>query len=102
MTKEQIKICEKNKYDIKAVEAYLEFMSIEENLKNFDESLKYFSDVYKGYFCDNIDFAKKMAEKITNADILYTKWPIYCIDWEFASEELMVNYTEVNGFYFKN
>lgn len=29
-------------------------------------------------------------------------WPLYCIDWEWAARELMMDYAEQDGYYFRN
>jgi hypothetical protein len=41
------------------------------------------------------DYARELAEDcgLLDAD---TKWPIYCIDWEFAARELRYDYAEID------
>jgi len=57
-----------------------------------------FDDSYMGEFENNIDFADEMA---SNIGPLLTDWPYNCIDWEQASSELMQDYYEENGHYFR-
>jgi len=59
------------------------------------------AEAYAGEFTSDQDFAQDMAEQLgsINKDI---QWPYTCIDWEQASQELMYDYFEVDGFYFRN
>jgi hypothetical protein len=73
--------------------AYLDAMNIDD-LKDFEES-------YNGQWADDEDFAKNMAEDIGSIkDDM--NWPYTCIDWKKAARELMMDYTEQDGFYFRN
>lgn len=76
-----------------ACEAYLECMG-EEDLKDFEEC-------YCGEFTDDEEFAREQAESLglINNDV---NWPNNCIDWEKAARELMMDYTEQDGYYFRN
>lgn len=76
-----------------ACEAYLEAFSVD-NLKEFEES-------YQGKFKNKEEFAIDMAEGIGAIDT-NVNWPSNCIDWEQASKELMIDYTEQDGHYFRN
>ena len=58
------------------------------------------SEAYQGQFADNIAFAQDMADSIGSSDSF--NWPYTCIDWDFAARELMMDYSEENGYYFRN
>lgn len=59
------------------------------------------ADIYEGYFGSDEDFAENMAEQ-TGAVDKDAKWPMNCIDWTYAAKELMYDYTESDGHYFRN
>ena len=73
--------------------AYLDDMGASD-FSNFDEA-------YSGQFQSDEDFAMDMAEQVGDVpkDL---HWPFTCIDWEKAGSELMYDYTEINGHYFRN
>ena len=75
--------------------AYIELVGQEyANKDNMDE-------IYQGEFSSDEEFAKDMAEQ--TGDIKSNDaWPLYCIDWEWAASELMMDYSEVKGHYFRN
>jgi antirestriction protein len=58
-------------------------------------------EAYSGDFDSDEDFAQDMAEQLGSIqkDIA---WPYTCIDWEKAGQELMYDYFEVDGHYFRN
>lgn len=56
---------------------------------------------YSGEFSSNIEFAQDMADNIGAID-KNASWPNTCIDWEKAASELMWDYTEDSGYYFRN
>jgi len=76
-----------------AVKAYIEAMGIED-LKDFNES-------YAGQYPSDEEFAKEQAKQYGEIP-KKNHWPHYCIDWEYAARELMMDYTEQDGFYFRN
>jgi antirestriction protein len=62
-----------------------------------------FSDLeesYSGQHDSDEDFARYMAEE-TGTMPNSTAWPHYCIDWEYAARELMMDYTNIMGYYFR-
>jgi antirestriction protein len=69
--------------------------------KNFDGDWANCQDVYSGKYDSDEDFAQDMAEQ---CGMLQDKisWPYTCIDWEWAARELMYDYIEENGHYFRN
>ena len=56
-------------------------------------------DAYVGSYPTDEDFARETAESI-GAIENPNHWPNYCIDWDWASKELMNDYTEHDGHYF--
>lgn len=78
-------------YEIEVVEAALE-CDVESS--NIDGA-------YSGYFDSDEAFAEDMAEQIGAID-RDAKWPQNCIDWDHAARELMYDYCEHNGYYFRS
>lgn len=69
-----------------------------------DDPDDYISDAeeaYVGEFDSDIEFAYDMAESL-NGDISGQGWPFYRIDWAAAAEDLMMDYTEQDRYYFRN
>lgn len=58
-------------------------------------------DAYAGQFDSDEDFARDMADQLGSVD-KNASWPNNCIDWEYAARELMYDYAEENGYYFRN
>lgn len=58
-------------------------------------------EAYHGEYKNDKDFAMEMADQLglIDDDI---QWPYTCIDWEHAANELMYDYFEVDGYYFRN
>lgn len=50
-----------------------------------------FADTYQGEHADEKGFAQQLAEDIGAVDA-DASWPSYCIDWEWATRELMMDY----------
>lgn len=59
-----------------------------------------FEEAYSGQFSSDEEFAEEMAENLGLIPKDYT-WPHSCIDWEWAASDLMFDYFEVNGYYFR-
>lgn len=78
-----------------AVKAYIS-LGIES-----DDGLENFSEAYAGEWSSDEEFAESMAEQLgeIKKDVA---WPYTCIDWEYAAKELMYDYSESNGYYFRN
>ena len=64
------------------------------NLSDIDEA-------YQGQYKDDEDFAQEMAESLGAID-KNASWPMNCIDWEYAAKELMYDYSDYNGYYFRS
>jgi len=77
-----------------ACEAYLSVMGSGTDLRNFEES-------YSGEYDSDEDFAQEQAEQLGLINESAT-WPNNCIDWELAARELMYDYSEQDGYYFRN
>jgi antirestriction protein len=58
-------------------------------------------EAYQGEFESDEDFAQNMAEDL---GLIQDRpaWPHYCIDWEYAARELMYDYFEESGYYFRS
>ncbi len=57
-------------------------------------------EAYQGEYRSDEDFAEDFAEQL---GFEYPNtWPNNCIDWEHAAKELMYDYSESNGYYFRN
>lgn len=67
-----------------------------------DVELSDFQEAYSGTFNSDQDFAKDMAEQTGAVDFKNQSWPAYCIDWDYAARELMMDYTKIDGCYFRN
>lgn len=99
MNKEQ-----KEKYDAliedgnikEAIDAYI---SLENNI---DYALDKFEEAYQGEFASDEEFAKDIANNTGSIDFKNMPWPQYCIDWEYAAQELMMDYQQENEYYFRS
>ena len=58
-------------------------------------------EAYQGSYTDDEDFARETADQLGAVDEK-AGWPMNCIDWEYAAKELMYDYCEDNGHYFRN
>lgn len=65
-----------------------------------DVNIADIDEAYSGSFTSDEDFAENMAEELGAVD-KNASWPMTCIDWEQAAKELMYDYTESNGHYFR-
>jgi len=91
MNKEQEAIVEEKGLDKEAVKAYLELGN--DNLENFEES-------HQGKWVDDVEFVKELLEDLGDipADL-----PVYVhIDWEGTARDVMMDYSEQDGHYFRN
>ncbi len=64
-------------------------------------SLESVEEAYQGEYRSDVDFAQNLAEDLGAVD-KNASWPNNCIDWEKAASELMYDYTEEDGHYFRN
>jgi antirestriction protein len=63
-------------------------------------SIDNIDEAYSGSFGSDEDFAEDMAEQLGCID-KNLSWPYTCIDWGRASRDLMMDYSEHNGHYFR-
>ena len=63
--------------------------------------LESFQEAYQGEFNSDEDFARSIAADLGAID-KNASWPNNCIDWEKAAKELMYDYAEEGGYYFRN
>lgn len=57
-------------------------------------------EAYSGQYSSDVEFAQDMAEQLGSVD-KNASWPNTCIDWEYAAKELMYDYSEHDGYYFR-
>jgi antirestriction protein len=89
------KMAKENTLSVEVNQAYIDLVGQE--YAKADEA----EETYCGEFSSDEDFARDMAEQL--GDIKKdVSWPYTCIDWEYASKELMYDYSESNGYYFRN
>ncbi len=68
---------------------------------NLDIPFSDIDEAYQGKHDSDQDFAQYVSDGI-GAIPKNAQWPMNCIDWEFAAKELMYDYCEDNGHYFRN
>jgi hypothetical protein len=65
-----------------------------------EEVLGNFYEAFSGAWDSDKDFAQNLAYDTGFEQP--TEWPYTCIDWDHAAREIMFDYWESNGFYFRN
>jgi antirestriction protein len=80
-------------YDLEVYQAYEENCGDTDDYNDIEEN-------YQGEYSSDEDFAQQLAEDI-GAINKNAQWPNNCIDWEHAASELMYDYFESNGHYFR-
>lgn len=96
LTKEQQDIREElidNGIEEAVIDVYAELVG-EEYIENIEEA-------YQGQYSNDEEFAQQTAEDLGLLEN-DNQWPAYCIDWEWAARELMMDYMEENGYYFRS
>jgi len=89
--------CESCDLDIEIIEAFASLGNYK--VTDIDSFFDALEESYSGEFSSDEDFAQDMAEQ-TGVEIS-TSWPHNCIDWERAARDLMYDYYESNGYYFR-
>lgn len=84
-------------YDIEVIEAFAEIGNYD--IKDVDSFFDALEEAYCGEYKSDEDFAEDLAEQ-TGVEIS-NSWPHNCIDWERAARDLMYDYYESNGHYFR-
>jgi len=101
---------EKEKAPRETIEKKMEEFDIDEGMKDAcvaylkitgENDLRDFEESYQGEYKNNEDFAQEIAEELGEIDN-NAKWPHNCIYWKHAAQELMNNYSEQDGYYFRN
>jgi antirestriction protein len=85
-------------YDLEIVEAFTKLGNYKvEDVDTFFDALE---ESYSGEFSSDEDFAEDIAEQ---CGLLEEKpaWPYTCINWSHAAQELMYDYYEQDGHYFR-
>lgn len=99
---EAIEALENADNDLEVYEAYEDNMSTSpSDLTDIQELIKDADEAYQGAYSSDEKFAQEFADQIGAID-KDASWPMDCIDWEFAAKELMYDYFESNGHYFRN
>ena len=85
-------------YDLEIVEAFTKLGNYKvEDVDKFFDALE---ESYSGEFDTDKQFAYHMADECEQLE-LNLSWPHTCIDWEQAARELMYDYYEQDGHYFR-
>jgi len=91
LLEEVVRLIERSNYDIEALQAWLELGN-----DNFDD----FEEAYQGEYSTDEDFAEQLC---TECGDIPDELPSYIhIDWEWTAREIMMDYVEENGYYFRN
>jgi antirestriction protein len=64
-------------------------------------SLDDIEEAYQGEYSADEDFARELADQLGYIG-RNVSWPYTCIDWEQAAKDLMYDYVEESGHYFRN
>lgn len=64
-------------------------------------SLDQIEEAYQGFYRSDDVFAHELADQLGYID-RNVSWPYTCIDWEQAARDLMYDYVEESGHYFRN
>ena len=81
------------------IELYGEELVNQYHKEGYD--LSSMEEAYQGEYRSDEDFARNMADDLglLNKEM---SWPYTCIDWEYAAKELMYDYFEIDGHYFRS
>lgn len=97
LTKEQKELIEKNNWDVEAIDAYL---SLDSSLELTKEDLKDFDEAYQGRWDSDEDFIQELVKSMGD---IPKDFPSYIhIDWEDTARDIMRDYSDENGHYFRN
>ena len=85
---------------------------LEELIERFGEDVVYkyhheggdgldsMEEAYQGQYDSDVDFAQSLAEDLGEIPKDFS-WPTSYIDWEWAAKDLMMDYFEIDGHYFR-
>ena len=96
LTKEQ----EEKLEDINMYRSIPEDVALEYINETGDDELSDLDEAYEGEYDSDKDFAMQMADNLGVERL--RSWPGNYIDWEMATRDLMMDYTEIQGHYFRN
>lgn len=65
------------------------------------DSVEKAEEAYQGEYESDEEFAQELAEELGYLNE-NKSWPHSCIDWEWAARELMYDYFEEDGYYFRS
>ena len=85
-------------YDIEIIEAFADLGNY--NLEEIDEFFEALEESYSGKFDSDVNFAMDLHEQ--TGEQISDSWPHSCIDWDRAARDLMFDYCENNGYYFRS
>lgn len=99
LTNEKIQaIADVCRWDSDVVRAYLELgITASDDPEDIAREIE---ECYMGEHSSDEAFAQHIAEE--QGIEIGEQWPHYCIDWEYAARELMHDYSEEGGHYFRN
>lgn len=98
---EFIEAIEACSYDIEVLEAYASnYGDWPSNLNDLESLINKVEEAYMGEYENDEIFAEETAEQCGYE--INNTWPHNCIDWSHAARELMYDYFEDNGHYFRN
>ena len=93
ITKKQEELTENKSWDIEAVKAYIDLGIGNDDLDDFEEA-------YQGEWKTDEDFVRDLIE---DTGELPKDLPGYIhIDWEATAIDIMMDYSENYGYYFRN
>ena len=85
--------------DIEIISAYIDNVGIDSDIES---TISHCEEAYQGEYNSDEDFAESLAEELGYMEDAPKSWPFNCIDWEYAARELMYDYFESGGYYFRN
>ena len=81
-------------HEIEVLQAFMRLLG------DYTPELQYFEESFQGIYDSDEEFAQEMVDQMGLVDNM-AQWPQSCIDWEHAASELMHDYMEENGYYFR-
>ena len=84
--------------DDEALAAYAYLMN--RDMANVEDWQCDAEEAYQGVYNSDEDFAQNLADDLGLIPSEYS-WPASCIDWDQAARELMMDYMEHDGYYFR-
>lgn len=94
---EVIEAIEDSYLDVEVIEAYVSYVGGGIDSSTISDA----EEAYQGEYSSDEEFAEEIAEQLGCID-RKASWPQTCIDWEWAARELMYDYFESDGHYFRN